>query len=164
MCRGFPCGDGSGAGDLPGLADGCELAALDKEIEKSRVRFQPAMRDPFHERLQLRPLGAREQCDARAFDRGVADLQNFFRIDVGDESDALRRIEVEVAPETTGEVEDAEGGIVDAVFRERDLQAGDVGALRLRQCVDVGLAKRDRALAVFTGDDKIATGLLEPAE
>ena len=52
-------------------------------------------------------------------------------------------VDVEVPAEAAGQIEDVDLVEVDAVAREDDVQAGDVGALGLRQLVDVALQEVD---------------------
>jgi hypothetical protein len=62
---------------MSSILDGMKVAALNKVIEEGRMCLQPAMDDTFDQVFQLAPFRAREQRNARPFDRGVAYLRNF---------------------------------------------------------------------------------------
>lgn len=66
-----------------------KLAALNEIIEEVRVRLQPAMRHAFDYVFQFLALRPRQQRDARAFNRGVADLQDFCIVNVRNQTDAF---------------------------------------------------------------------------
>jgi hypothetical protein len=55
---------------------GPDPAAIDKEVEEADA-FRAGNVRPSHERLELLPARARHQRDGRAFERRVADLNDF---------------------------------------------------------------------------------------
>src|SRR5688572_30524014 len=122
-----------------------ELTALDEEVEEARMRLQPAVFDALYERFQLRALRLREQGDARALDGRVADLHDAVVRQVRDQADPLRRVDLQVPPETAGEVKHVDVVERDPVVADDGLQPRDVRALGLRQLVHVALEEEDVA-------------------
>ncbi len=101
-------------------------------------------------RLELAPARPRQQRDRRAFQRGVADLDDALVAQVGHEADAAGGVDVEVAREAAGQVEAIDPVQRHAVGRGQDAQARGVGALGLRQLVDVGFGQAERRAASTT--------------
>src|SRR5207253_4778771 len=85
---------------------------------------------------------------ARACSSGIADLHDLLIRDVRNQTDALGRVDAQVPAEPAGEVEDLDLVEVNAVILEDDLQAGDIGALRLRQLVHIALEEKNLVLLV----------------
>src|SRR5678815_92602 len=71
---------------MPCSFDRFELTTLDEEVEELRVRFQAAVLDALHEIFQLLPFAPKEQRDASAFDRGVADLHDALTRQIRDQT------------------------------------------------------------------------------
>src|SRR4051795_5994868 len=133
---------------IPCSLDRLELTPLDEEVEELRMRLESAMLDPLDEFFQLLAFRAREQCETRALDGGVADLHHFLVRQVRDQADAPRRLHLQVSPETAGQIEDIDRFERQAQRVEEDLKAGDVRALRLGQFVHIALAEVDIAAGV----------------
>ena len=68
------------------------------------MRFQAAVRHSSDQLLQFGSLGAGEQRDAGAFDRGVADLKDFRIGNVRNQADALRGLNVQMAAKSAREI------------------------------------------------------------
>ena len=99
------------------------------------------------ERFEFTAFCARQERHARAFNRCVPDLHNLRAVDVGNQADPFGGVDVQVAAEAAGQVEHVELVETDAVVIEDDVQAGDVGALGLRQFVDVAFGEVNRLVA-----------------
>src|SRR5690349_127240 len=74
---------------IPRSLDRLELTPFDEEVEKLRVRLEPAVFHPLDEFFQLLPFRAREQRETRALDSRVADLHDPLARHVGDQADTL---------------------------------------------------------------------------
>ncbi len=115
-----------------------ELTALDEEVEEVRMRLQPAVLDPPHERSRALRGASTDRSAMHAPSMAAFPTCTTCVIgQVRDEADSPRRLLLQVPAEAAGEVEHVDVVERDAVVAEDNVQAGDVGALGLRQLVDV---------------------------
>ena len=87
-----------------------------------------------------------EQRDGGALDGCVARLHHAVRGKIRNEADALGRFHADMPAKAAGEIEDLDLVEIDAVFAEDGVQTRGVGALGLRQFIDVAFEKVDAVL------------------
>ena len=108
------------------------------------MRFQPAM---FHALAPALPVPAASIFESSAMHApSIAALPTctiFASGRFGNQPDALRRLDLQMPPETAGQIEDIDVVEVDAVVAEHHLQARDIRALGLRQFVDIAFQEVD---------------------
>src|SRR5262249_19274875 len=88
--------EGKGGRSRPPRAAGRELAALHEEVEEARVRLEPHVLDPRDRGFERAPALPRPEDVGRALERGVADLEDPVGGEIGHETDAARRGDIEV--------------------------------------------------------------------
>ena len=79
---------------------------------------------------------------------------------LGYEPDALRRFDVEMAPESAREIENVDVVEIDAVAGEDGMQARDVRALGLGQFVDIALEEKDVLVWCFAASERDALNVI----
>ena len=87
-----------------------------------------------------------EQRDGGALDGCVAGLHHAVRGKIWNEADALGRFHADMPAKAAGEKEDFDLVEIDAVFAEDGVQTRGVGALGLREFVDVAFQEVDAVL------------------
>src|SRR4051812_11140302 len=114
-----------------------ELTPVDKEIEEIWMALEPPVLDLLDQQFQLFTPRAGNECDRRAFQRRVTDLHDLIVGDIGDQADPLRCARLEMPAEAACQIEHRYILESNAVIAEHHPQPGDVGALCLRELVDV---------------------------
>ena len=135
--------------DLVLASTGLNWQPSTKKSKKSGMRLEPAMLDAFSRALRARRRLARESSAIVA--PSIAALPTWTILSSARFGISPMRFDaarLQVPAEAAGEIEHVDVVELDAVLAEHDLQPGDVGALGLRQLVDVALEKVEAALGI----------------